>query len=94
MCMRCHSNRGDLSKYKMEQFPLLKIKSSLVRIEPRSEGGHDVGTKARCQCGSEFFWTNLIQETGSVSGGHWIAQCAECKVVHVLPHKTWDAVKL
>jgi hypothetical protein len=78
----------------MEQFPLLKTKASLLKISPRSEGGHDIGTKARCQCGSEFFWPNLIQEVGSIAGGHWIVQCVECKAVHTLPYKIWDVAKV
>ena len=94
MCNKCQTQRGDLSKYKMEEYPLKKTPVSFVRITPRSEGGHDVGTKARCSCGSEMFWSGLIQEVGSSHGGNWIAQCAQCKVVFTIPYSRWDSVNI
>lgn len=94
MCDKCRSKREEsFSGYKMERLPLPKPRVSFVRITPRKEGGHDLGTVARCQCGSDRFWSNLIQEMGSVAGGHWIAQCATCKTVYTLPYMIWDTIE-
>jgi hypothetical protein len=92
MCEKCRSQRGNLSHYKKEEFPLSRREVLFVRISPRNEGGHDIGTKARCLCGGEIFWANLIQEMGSVTGGSWIAQCVQCAVAYALPYQTWDVI--
>lgn len=93
MCQECREKRGDMSGYKFMKFPL---PFRLVYFAELCRGRHDLGTKARCLCGCEYFIaSNPIQGCGPQGPQDdqkvWIAKCSHCHFVYVLPWIDWDA---